>query len=154
MNIDTIPVNVEFRNNNENIVFDKGLNIHSVLMEIQHGLEILCKNSNKTMIDLGAIPLASFERNQLFEMLGQGEVQIHLSSLGESEIYETLFSGVWVIKHRDEQGDINAMFIEVCNIPEIILSQQEDVSAAVTGVQELIDSLQPLAKLEFGNHQF
>ena len=141
MNIEAIPVNVEFSKSAEKDLLDDSFNIRSVLVEIQHGLEVFYKNGDKTIIDLGAIPLAPMERNKLFELLGKGEVHIGLSSLGESEIYETLFSGVWVVKHRDEQGEISAMFIEVCDIPDIVLSQQDEISSSVVEIQELIDRL-------------
>lgn len=147
MNIEAIPVKVAFdkfdnkERSTEEFVADS-INIKSVLVEIQHGLDNLYKNGQNTIIDLGAIPLASFERLKLFEILGQGEVHIRLSSLGESEIYETLFSGVWVIKHHDEKGDVSAMFIEVNKIPDIILSQKEDVSGAIIGLQKLIAALE------------
>ena len=117
------------------------INIHSILIEIQAGLEQLSENGSRNIIDLGAIPLAGYEREKLFELLGQGEVHIHLSLLGTSEIYETLFSGVWVIKHRDEQDQLNGMFIEIGDVPDIILSQQDDRTTAAMELQELIDNL-------------
>ena len=79
--------------------------------------------------------------NQLFDLLGQGEVQIHLSSLGESEIYETNFSSVWVIKHRDEQDQYSSMFIEIAAVPDIVVSQRDDISESLVEFQDLINRL-------------
>jgi len=124
MNNAVIPIKLEFVSENE--LEKDDINIRSVLVEIQHGLEMFHKNGDKTAIDLASIPLTAFERNRLFELLGQGEVSIHLSSLGESEIHETNFSGVWVIKHRDEQEQISSMLIEICAVPDIVLSQSNE----------------------------
>jgi len=136
MNIDSIPVRVETSE-----VSGDDMNIRSILVEIQHGLDSLQENEQKMIIDLGSIPLASIERARLFELLGQGEIKIHLSCLGESEIYETFYPGVWVVKHRDEQGEFSGMFIEVCEIPDIVLSNKSEIQASVIGIKELIEKL-------------
>lgn len=115
------------------------INIRSILLEIQSGLEKFCNNGSRHIIDLGAIPLSGYEREKLFELLGQGEVYIHLSLLGTSEIYETLFCGVWVVKHRDELEEFSSMFIEICHIPDIVLSQQDDMVKSSSQLQELIN---------------
>ena len=140
-NIAAIAVNVEWDNSTENVLPEDNLNIRSVLLEIQHALELFFKNGDKYIIDLGAIPLTSMQRNQLFDLLGQGEVQIHLSSLGESEIYETNFSSVWVIKHRDEQDQYSSMFIEIAAVPDIVVSQRDDISESLVEFQDLINRL-------------
>jgi len=117
------------------------INIRSILIEIQAGLDQLSESGSRHIIDLGAIPLAGYEREKLFELLGQGEVHIHLSLLGTSEIYETLFSGVWVVKHRDELEEFSSMFIEICHIPDIVLSQQDDIVTSNSKLQELINNI-------------
>ena len=120
---------------------DQSLNIRAILLEVQNGLKTLKDSGRQTIIDLGAIPLSSFERMKLFGLLGTGEVDIRLSSLGESEIYETLFSAVWVIKHLDEQGEVLAMFIEVNKVPDIVLSQSADIPIAQSKIKKLIENL-------------
>ena len=117
------------------------VNVHSILVEIQQGLKNFNQDKDNYSIDLGAIPLSAEEREHLFELLGHGEVDISLSALGISEIYETLFSGVWVIKHRDEENQFNGLFIEIGDVPDIILSQQDDRITAAMELQELIDNL-------------
>lgn len=119
------------------------VNVHSILVEIQQGLKNFnkCEHKDNYSIDLGAIPLSPEEREYLFELLGHGEVDISLSSLGKSEIYETLYSGVWVIKHRDEQGQFNGMFVEIGDIPDIILSCEDDRTTAAMELHELMDNL-------------
>lgn len=124
----------------DNIARDS-INVRSILVEIQQGLKDFNKHKDNYIIDLGSIPLSTEEREQLFELLGHGELKISLSTLGKSEIYETLFSGVWVIQHRDEQGQFNGMFIEIGDIPDIILSHEDDRLTAATELQELINSV-------------
>jgi len=117
-------------------------NVRSILIEIQHGLKQFHQNGHKRIIDLGSIPMPSYERNKLLQLLGQGEVSIALSSLGESEIYETQLSAVWVIKHRDEQGDISAMLVEITRIPEIVLSQKDDIDSLTKEIEKLIEQIE------------
>ena len=124
----------------DNIALDS-INVRSILVEIQQGLKNFNKHKDNYIIDLGSIPLSAAERDLLFELLGHGELNISLSSLGKSEIYETLFSGVWVIRHRDEQGQFNGMFIEIGDIPDIILSHEDDRVTAAMELQELINSV-------------
>jgi hydrogenase-1 operon protein HyaF len=117
------------------------LNVRSILVEIQQGLQLFYKSGIKRMIDLDAIPLTPFERVKLLDLLGKGEVIISLSSLGVSQIYETNFSALWVIKHHDEQGKISNVLIEITDIPEIVLSQKEELSVLSEELQQLIDEL-------------
>jgi len=117
------------------------LNVRSILVEIQQGLQLFYKSGIKHMIDLDAIPLTPFERIKLLDLLGKGEVIISLSSLGESQIYETNFSALWVIKHHDEQGQISNVLIEITEIPDIVLSQKEDISGLTEELQQIIDGL-------------
>jgi hydrogenase-1 operon protein HyaF len=90
---------------------------------------------------LGAEPISAFERVQLLKLLGKGELNISLSSLGESKIYETAYSGVWVVEHKNEQGQITSQFIEVTHVPDIVLSQMDDESASYESIQALIDNI-------------
>lgn len=117
------------------------INVRSILVEIQQGLKNFNKHKDNYSIDLGAIPLAPEEREYLFEQLGHGEVDISLSALGTSDIYETHFSAVWVIKHRDEQGQFNGIFIEIGDVPDIILSHEDDRFTAAMELQELINGV-------------
>jgi len=131
-----IPIRIESNQNS-----DPYPNVRSVLVEIQHGLQQFNKNGHKHIIDLGSIPIAPYERVKLLEVLGQGEVSISLSSLGQSEIYETAISGVWITKHRDEQEQISAMFVDICRIPDIVLSQMDDMDSLTEELQQLIEKL-------------
>ncbi|MFK5985258.1 MAG: hydrogenase expression/formation C-terminal domain-containing protein [Pseudomonadota bacterium] len=136
--IASLTVKVELTSQSEQI---KNINIRSVIVEIKHAIEEFHKTGQEHIIDLLNLPLASYERERLLDLLGQGELFIQLSALGKSEIYETLFSGVWLIKHYDQQGIINGLFIEICEVPEIVLSKIEDLPHLSEQLQELIDDL-------------
>lgn len=133
-----IPVQLKFEAQEK---LHKNLNVRSILVEIQQGLEEFYKTGTKHIIDLDAIPLSAFERIKLLDLLGKGEVLINLSLLGESQIYETQFAGVWIIKHLNELGQISNAFIEITDIPDLVLSQKEDISILTEELQLLIDGL-------------
>lgn len=130
-----IPIRIEWEKSQQALQYP---NVQSLLVEIQHGLEQFYQNGHQRIVDLGSIPMPAFERNKLLQLLGKGEVEVNLSSLGKSEIYETLLSGVWVVKHYDEEEKVSAMFIEVTRIPDIVRSQMDDLESLTDQVQEMI----------------
>ena len=58
-----------------------------------------------------------------------------LNALGPSEIYETRFAGVWLITHYNEENNIIGRFIEITKIPEILQSQNEDITTALSQLE-------------------
>ncbi|MGD2055712.1 MAG: hydrogenase expression/formation C-terminal domain-containing protein [Gammaproteobacteria bacterium] len=113
------------------------INTHNVLPllhEIRHALGQWLQGGEATVIDLRGIPMAPGEEEQLIARLGGGEIQARLSALGDSEIVETAYPGVWLVTHRNTDGEVIGRYIEVCEIPQILKAQQEDVRA---GLQRL-----------------
>jgi hydrogenase-1 operon protein HyaF len=106
-------------------------NVAPILHEIRHALQTLLEGGETSIIDLRSIPLAPGEEQALIDMLGQGEVHARLDVLGPSEVYETRFSGVWLVTHYDESDSIISRFIEVTEIPAVLKSQREDIFHAV-----------------------
>ena len=82
-----------------------------------------------------SLPLAPGEEEKLLDELGRGEVQARLSALGPSEIIETRFPGVWVVTHRNNSDEVIGKFIEVCDIPGLLRSQQEDIRCGLEQLQ-------------------
>jgi len=113
-------------------------NARPILFEIRHALESLFDSGETSIIDLRSIPLAPGEEESILNTLGQGEVHARLNALGPSDIYETRYAGVWVITHYNEDEAIVSRFIEVTALPDILKSQQEDMSDALV---ELIQTL-------------
>jgi hydrogenase-1 operon protein HyaF len=109
-------------------------NVLPLLHEIRHALGQWLQGGEATVIDLRGIPMAPGEEEQLIARLGGGEIHARLSTLGDSEIVETAYPGVWLVTHRNTDGEVIGRYIEVCEIPQILKAQQEDVRA---GLQRL-----------------
>ncbi len=106
-------------------------NVTPLLHEVRHALQGLLECGQETVIDLRSLPMGPGEEDQIVEQLGLGEVQVRLSALGPSEINETRYPGVWLITHRNNDGDIIGKFIEVCAIPRLVTAQDEDIRAGL-----------------------
>ena len=109
-------------------------NVLPLLHEIRHALGRWLQSGKATVIDLRGIPMAPGEEEHLVARLGGGEIYARLSALGDSEIVETAYPGVWLVTHRNSDGEIIGKYIEVCDMPQILKSPQEDVRA---GLQRL-----------------
>jgi hydrogenase-1 operon protein HyaF len=98
-----------------------------LLHEIYHALEALLESGRETVIDLRKIPLGPADELRLLAILGQGEMEAQLNSLGESTIRESGISGVWLIEHFNEDGQSIGRFIEVTPCPTVLKSPLEDI---------------------------
>lgn len=106
-------------------------NVRPILYEVRHALEALLEKGETSIIDLRSIPLAPGEEDTILNTLGRGEVHAQLNALGPSEICETRYAGVWLISHYNEEEAIVSRFIEITEFPDILKSQQEDMSNAL-----------------------
>jgi hydrogenase-1 operon protein HyaF len=107
-------------------------NARPILFEVRHALEELLESGESSIIDLRCIPLAPGEEENIINTLGQGEVHARLTALGRSEIYETRYAGVWLVSHYNDDEALVSRFIEITRLPEILESQPEDMSRALT----------------------
>ena len=82
-----------------------------------------------------SLPLAPGEDEQLLDKLGQGAVYARLHGLGPTEIVETDYPGVWVVVHFNNDNEVIGKFIEVCDIPELLRSQQDDIRHGLVQLQ-------------------
>ncbi len=110
-------------------------NVKPLLHEIRHALERLLKGEDGTIIDMRALPLAPGEEKRIEEALGEGEVRAELNALGPSVILETSYPGVWLVTHRNTEGEIIGRQIEVTFIPSLLESQPEDIRAGLAGLE-------------------
>ena len=110
-------------------------NVQPLLHEIRHALVKLLEGGGNTVIDLRSIPLAPGEEQKLLDELGHGEVAARLQALGPSEIIETRYPGVWVVMHSNDANEVIGKFIEVCEIPDLLRSQQEDIRQGLEQLQ-------------------
>ena len=106
-------------------------NVEPLLHEIRHGLTRLLESDAATIIDLRGIPLAPGEEERIVSELGTGEVQARMTALGPSEIKETRFPGVWLVTHYNSENEVIVKFIEVCDMPQILRAQTEDIRAGL-----------------------
>jgi hydrogenase-1 operon protein HyaF len=108
---------------------DEGLthNVLPLLHEIRHALVKLLDDGGSTVIDLRSLPLAPGEEQQLLDELDHGEVYARMHVLGPTEVVETRYPGVWVVVHFNNDNEVIGKFIEVCRIPALLCSQQEDI---------------------------
>ena len=110
-------------------------NVQPLLHEIRHALAKLLEDGGHTVIDLRSIPLAPGEEQKLLDELGQGEVHAQLSALGSSNFVETRYPGVWVVEHFNNNDEVIGKFIEVCDIPDLLRSQPDDIREGLEQLQ-------------------
>jgi len=117
-------------------------NVLPLLHQIKHAMDNLVDNNVNEVIDLRSIPLAPGEEDNLLNFLGQGEVKAQLNALGPSEILETQFNGVWLITHYNDENEIVSRHIEVTYMPEILLSQMQDIRSSIQRLSEKLSESQ------------
>jgi hydrogenase-1 operon protein HyaF len=110
-------------------------NVQPLLHEIRHALHALLHGGEHTAIDLRSLPLAPGEEQHLLDELGQGEVYARFNALGPTEIIETRYPGVWVVMHYNSDDEVIGKFIEVCDVPGLLRSQQEDIRQGLEQLQ-------------------
>jgi len=114
-------------------------NVQPILHEIRHALRKLLETGESSIIDLRSIPLAPGEEETIIDTLGCGEVHAKLNALGPSEIYETGFAGVWLTTHFNEEGSVIGRFIEITRFPDILKSQQEDMTISLDRLEHELE---------------
>jgi len=54
-------------------------------------------------------------------------------------VQETRYPGVWFITHRNTEQEVVARFIEVTRMPELLLSQTDDMRRAVVELERQLN---------------
>lgn len=111
-----------------------------LLNEVRHALKRLVRTGESTIIDLRAIPFGPGDEERLLGLLGQGEVQATLDSLGRTTIRESRYSGVWIVDHYNSEAERIAFQIEVIDIPELLRAQHEDMLEGLDALDRVMDS--------------
>jgi len=127
--LEAIPIDVEATTGN----------VEPLLHEIRHALKRLAEGEEGTVIDLRGLPLAPGEEERIEAALGEGEVRAELQALGLTLVEETSYPGVWLVTHRNADNVVIARMIEVTRMPEILMSQREDI---LRGINKLESELQ------------
>ena len=111
-----------------------------VLHEIRHALERLAETGETTLIDLNGIPFGPGDEARLLALLGEGEVEATLHAFGPTRIRETAVPGVWLVDHRNAEDERLVLHLEVAAVPNILLTQEEDLAGAVAVLDSRMDA--------------
>jgi len=130
--LDDIPVSME-----EPTHSPGRMALRALLREIATLLDQLTETGQGGSLDLRSLPLFPGDYDVLQNVLGRGEVQVALNTLGPSTLYETTVPGVWWITHRNEDEEVVSEFIEVTRCPGILHTPDEDLENATSRLQAL-----------------
>lgn len=129
--------------------FDQNAPFISALMsEITSLLSELVASGREGAIDLRGLPLLDQDKKQLEDLLGRGEVSALVNAMGETQIWETAYSGVWWLQHIDAEGKVISEQIAITLVPELLKSHIADVKASAQRLQTIFKDL---SKTEDGN---
>jgi hydrogenase-1 operon protein HyaF len=115
-----------------------------LLREIADALSAFSRTGTAVAIDLRSLPLSDADLTSLDAALGRGAVEAVVTAGGESEIWETSYSGVWWVRDFDGSGRVVAERIEVTAIPGMLPSHSADVAVAAA---RLRDAMAPAPSL-------
>ena len=119
-------------------------NLIPLLYEIRHALERWLQNGDTHVIDLRALPMSPDEEQQLLDLLGEGEVSACLSALGDSEVMETAFAGVWRVAHFNDDDVLIGHYIEICHAPDILKSHPDDAGLAIKELDDILSNAETM----------
>lgn len=110
----------------------------AVLREIATMMDQLVRTGVGGTVDLRSLPLTDFDRFELAEKLGDGEVRASVTAGGTSTVFETKFAGVWWVRHEGAEGQVAAEQIVIARAPDILLAHPSDISAAQARLSTLL----------------
>ncbi|MCP4932941.1 MAG: hydrogenase expression/formation protein [bacterium] len=105
--------------------------VHVLMHEITVLLGDLALNGKEGAIDLRGLPLLDQDKKQLEDLLGRGEVSAIVNIMGETQIWETAYSGVWWLRHKDTGDKVISDQVAVTIIPEILKTHKSDVKSSL-----------------------
>ncbi len=111
-----------------------------LLHEIEVLLEDLIANGKSGSIDLRSLPMLPDDYTQLYDALGQGEVNATLDAMGLTQVRETAVHGVWWVTHYNTDETIIAEFIEVTTVPEILRTHPADMRVGLERLRTRLTS--------------
>ena len=135
----TIPIQIEIETQAEGICSPR---LSALLYELLQNMQALLEKEVVSEIDLMTLPLSQQEKQQLEDILGEGEVNISLNTLGLSTIKETGFAGVWWVKHFNEESVLMAEHIQVAYEPPLIAVLANEVKNDTALFEEKLSQLQ------------
>ena len=112
----------------------------ALLHELRHALHCLLADGQETAIELERLPLPPAELNRLLDLLGTGEVTVHLTALGTSLIRETRFPGIWLTEHLADDGQPASRLLEVTTLPALLKSPLEDIQRGLEALSARLEA--------------
>ena len=113
----------------------------ALLEELKSMLEQLARQGVSDRIDIRSLPFLPGDYEQLERILGDGEVNVTIDSLGPSTIRETAIPGIWWTTHRNADDEILTELIEVTELPDLLKTPQEDIVEAPARLQKILQQL-------------
>ena len=117
-----IPVNIELAGGADMV--------DAVIHELKQLLDDYLHTGKPGVIDIKSIPMSSSDYEDLKQRLGRGEVTAKARLAGDTEVFETAFSGIWWVIHRNIDDRILAEQLEIGRIPEVLCAHEDDIRVA------------------------
>ncbi|MFW2372193.1 MAG: hydrogenase expression/formation C-terminal domain-containing protein [Gammaproteobacteria bacterium] len=114
--------------------------VDAVVMELLQLMESYLLFQTAGAVDIKSLPLSGAAYELLKTKLGMGEVNALIKVSGDTDVYETAYSGIWWIKHKDMESRVIAEHIEVGRVPAILCSHNEDIKQAKEKLQQLVSN--------------
>lgn len=113
-------------------------NADAILHEIVALLETYTASGEIGAIDLHSLPLTPTDYELLRNTLAEGEVHAQINVIGNTEVRETLYPGVWWLTYYNAEGDIVADLLEITSVPEILKAPEEDIRDGLIRLRDLL----------------
>ena len=114
-------------------------------------MQRLLETGETGTIDLRSLPMTDWDRQEIAERLGEGEVKAFVTVGGTSTVTETQFAGVWWIRHEGADGRVAAEQVVVARAPEFLLAHPADIGAAQLRLSGIL-SVSAEAQFEEAGH--
>jgi hydrogenase-1 operon protein HyaF len=106
--------------------------------EIAEHLRALVERGDGAVIDLRSLPMAPEDRAELDALLGEGEVRATVEAAGRSDVIETRFPGVWLVRHHDAHGALQMEQIQIAPVADILRADPADMAAAAAALDHAL----------------
>lgn len=121
-----------------------GETARAIVSEVAACATRFARTGEVATIDLRFLKAMSAERETLAALLGKGEVSAVVESLGRTEVQETSVPCVWWVRHSDSAGETVGEFIEIADIPDLLVGDP----GAVTQGLETLRAVRPFSTRE------
>jgi len=112
--------------------------LEAVIHELKQLMDAYISTDKTGAIDIKSLPLSKKAYQALKQKLSKGEVEAKAKLSGDTEIYETAYSGVWWVTHKNIDDKVIAEHIEVGAIPVVLFAHIEDIKIARKKLAEKI----------------